>query len=121
MRAALMVHRETAGSDIALTLEQALAMSTNSGVSTGNPNRLGRIAVGQLADLTIVDTGATHHLGVDHPVPALGLHARASDVTTVIVAGRIVVDDGVLVHADEVELRARAAATLQSMSSYARP
>ncbi|MBJ7291542.1 amidohydrolase family protein [Williamsia sp.] len=106
---------------MALTLEQALAVATNSGSSTGNPARLGGIAVGQLADLTIIDTSATHHLGAGHPVPALGLHARAADVTIVIVAGRLVVEGGVLVDTDEHELRARAAAVMQSMSSHARP
>ncbi|MFH5230227.1 hypothetical protein [Antrihabitans spumae] len=52
---------------------------------------------------------------MSHPVPALGLHARASDVTTVIVAGRVVVDDGALVDEDEDELRARAVATIESI------
>ncbi|MFH5230228.1 amidohydrolase family protein [Antrihabitans spumae] len=60
MRAALIVQRETAGSDMALTLEQVLTMATNSGVSTGRPSQIGRITVGQLADLTIVST--TRHI-----------------------------------------------------------
>ncbi len=67
------------------------------------------------------NTSTTHHLGVEHPVPALGLHARASDVTTVIVAGRVLVHDGVLVDGDERELRSRAGSVVQSMTSRSQP
>ena len=108
IRSALMLHREVAGDDSALTLEQALAMSADGGASLGVPGRLGRVAVGQLADLVLVDTGGAHHLAGEHPVPALALQARPGDVQTVIVAGRVVVECGQLVGVDEAELRAAA-------------
>ena len=59
---------------------------------------------GRRADLILVDTTGPHHLGVDHPVPALALHGRAADVTTVIVDGRIVIDQRQLVGIDEHEM-----------------
>ena len=108
IRAALMLHREVARDEAALTLEQSLAMSADGGASLGVPRRLGRIAVGQLADLVLVDTTGTHHLANDHPVPALALRARPGDVRTVIVAGRTVVEDGQLVGVDERDLQAAA-------------
>lgn len=108
MRAALMLHRDIAARDDALTLEQALRMATNGASALGRPGRLGRIAVGHLADLVLVDTTGPHHLGIDHPVPALALHARADDVTTVIVDGRVVVEDGQLLTGDEEALMADA-------------
>jgi cytosine/adenosine deaminase-related metal-dependent hydrolase len=49
MRAALMIHRELAAADNAVTLEQVLAMATNPGVSMGQPDRLGRIEAGHRA------------------------------------------------------------------------
>ncbi len=108
VRAALMLHRDAATDDSAVTLEQALAMAVDGAASLGVPGRLGRIAVGQLADLVLVDTTGSHHLAADHPVPALALQANAADVRTVIVAGRVVVEDGELVGVDEADLLAAA-------------
>ena len=108
IRAALMLHREVARDDSALTLEQALAISADGGASLGAPGRLGRIAVGQFADLVLVDTSGAHHLASEHPVPALALQARTGDVRTVIVAGRVVVEGGELIDVDEAALRAAA-------------
>ncbi len=104
MRAALMLQRDLEARDDALTLEQVLSMATTTGSGMGRPDRLGRVAVGRLADLVLVDTRGPHHLGIDHPVPALALHGRAADVTTVIVGGRIVVDHGELVGIDGTAL-----------------
>ena len=104
MRAALLLHRDLLAADNALTLEQALTMATNGGASLGRVGELGAIAVGRRADLILVDATGPHHLGVDHPVPALALHGRAADVTTVIVAGRVVIDRKQLVGIDEHEM-----------------
>ena len=117
IRAALMLNREAAARDDALSLEQALAMATSSGSSLGRPGQLGSVAAGQLADLVLVDTTGLHHLGTDHPVPALALHARAADVTTVIVDGRIVVEHGRLVGVDEPALAAAAKQAQQRMAA----
>lgn len=109
IRATLMSHRDIAARDNAITLEQALTMATaNAGPSLGRPGRIGRIANGQLADLVLLDTNGPHHLGSDHPVPALALHGRASDVTTVIIDGRIIVERGHLVGVDEPALARQA-------------
>lgn len=92
IRAALMLQRDLAARDDGLTLEQALAMASSGGACLGRPGLLGQVAVGQLADLVVLDPRGGHHLGVDHPVPALALRGRAGDVTAVVVAGRVVVD-----------------------------
>jgi 5-methylthioadenosine/S-adenosylhomocysteine deaminase len=115
MRAALTVSREVAASDDGLTLEDAVAMATNSGVATGHPGRLGRIAAGQLADLVVIDTTGAHHLGRRHPIPAVALRARPSDVRTVIINGRTVFDDHQFLDLDEAQIIAEADLTLASM------
>jgi 5-methylthioadenosine/S-adenosylhomocysteine deaminase len=117
MRAALMLQRDLAARDDALTLEQALAMATGGAAPLGRPGRLGRIEAGALADLVLVDVTGPHHLASTHPVPALALHARAGDVRTVVVGGEIVVEDGHLVSADEPALVADARDTLRHLAA----
>jgi len=94
IRAALVVHREAVGTDIALTLEDVLAMATNPGASVGRSGQVGRIAVGQLADIVVLDTTGPHHLGDRHPVPSAALRAQTSDVKHVVINGQLVVDNG---------------------------
>lgn len=104
IHAALILQRDLAGREDALSLEQALAMATHSGPSLGRTGQLGRVAEGQLADLVLVDITGPHHLGTDHPIPALALHARTADIAMVIVDGHIVVEHGDLVGVDEAAL-----------------
>lgn len=118
IRAALMLHREVAASDFVVTLEQALAMATNGAAPLGRPGELGRVAVGQLADLVIIDTRGSHHLASDHPIPAVALHARVDDVTTVIVDGRIVIDEGRLVEHDEATMLHDARVALRTIAEH---
>lgn len=117
VHAALMTHREAAGRDDALTLEQALTMATCSGPSLGRPGVLGRVAEGALADLVLVDATGLHHLGTDHPVPALALHAHPDDVTTVIVDGQVVVEQGQLTQVNEAEIAETARQTLRHIAA----
>lgn len=116
MHAALTVHREIAAADNALTLEEVLAISTNPSVSLGRPGGLGRIAPGQLADLVLVDLTGPHHLGTTHPVPNLALRARPADVHTVVINGRVVLDDRQLVTTDEAAILAEAAEAFKNLA-----
>ncbi len=119
IRATLMLHRDIAALDNAITLEQALAMATgNAGATLGLPGQIGRIAPGQLADLILVDITGPHHLATDHPIPALALHARASDVTTVIVGGYVIVERGQLVGVDEPALAASARQAYRKLAAH---
>ncbi len=115
MRAALAMHREAVGTDNALSLEQAIAMATNSGVAVGRPGRVGRLEVGQLADVVVIDTAGIHHLGDRHPIPSVALRARPDDVRTVIVNGEIVVEDGEFTAIDHDGVLAAGQALLASM------
>jgi 5-methylthioadenosine/S-adenosylhomocysteine deaminase len=120
IRVALALQRELGADDTALTLEQVLPMSWNGAVSLGQPGRLGRVAAGQLADLVLIDTSGPHHLGDPDPAPAIALRARSSDVRTVIVDGRVVVDEGALVTIDEQQALANAGHALDTIRQHLR-
>jgi cytosine/adenosine deaminase-related metal-dependent hydrolase len=69
---------------------------------------LGRLAPGAKADILIIDL---EHLGAgvyDDPIKALVDAGTGRDVRTVIVDGRVLVDDGRLVRVDEAEVYAKA-------------
>ncbi len=119
IHAALIIQRELAASDAALPLEEVVAMTWNGGPSLGQPGRVGRLAPGQLADLVIIDTSGAHHLGDGHPVPTIALRATPDDVRTVIVDGRVVVDDRVVLTVDEPRAIAEARAALDALRGAA--
>lgn len=116
MHAALMGHREAGGRDDALSVEAVVGMATNSGTAMGRSGQLGLLRRGQLADIMVCDTSGPHHLGSHHPVTAIGLRGRTSDVRVVIVNGNVVVDDGVVTTIDTEAAVAEATAVLQAMS-----
>lgn len=89
--------------------EQALAMATVNGArALGWGDELGRIAVGYRADLTLVDTRRLHQAPLVDPIYDLVFSVQASDVTDVVVGGRVVVEAGRLVGIDEDAVRERA-------------
>lgn len=110
MRAAALLHKVTSGAE-ALPAETVFAMATEHGARAAGLNA-GTLDPGRLADLALVDLNRPH-LAPDHDiVPLLVYCARGSDVDTVIVDGRVVVEQGrpVLVDEAEVVREARAVA-----------
>jgi cytosine/adenosine deaminase-related metal-dependent hydrolase len=77
---------------------QILELATRGGARCLGRERIGSIAVGQAADLAIIDTA--RHLacaGCDNPLEAV-FHTALAAVDYTIVNGRVVVDQGRLVH-----------------------
>jgi 5-methylthioadenosine/S-adenosylhomocysteine deaminase len=64
----------------------------------------GSIEVGKYADLAILDVRRAHTLGAPDIYTQLVYSAGAEDVRTVLVGGRVVVDEGHLVVASETEI-----------------
>jgi cytosine/adenosine deaminase-related metal-dependent hydrolase len=78
MRAAMVVQRELAADDSALTVESVLAMATNGAASLGQPERLGRIAPGQFADIVLVDGTTITTIDEPQAIAVADAQARAS-------------------------------------------
>jgi 5-methylthioadenosine/S-adenosylhomocysteine deaminase len=97
----------------ALPARDALWMATRGGAQAlGLEAELGSIEPGKRADLIIVDRDRPHLLPGDDPCSTIVYAARGSDVTTTIVDGTILVEDGKSLRMDPREIlsSARAAA-----------
>jgi len=60
----------------------------------GMEKEIGSIEVGKRADLIIVDGEQPHLVPLYHPVSQIVYAARGSDVTTVVIDGRVVLENG---------------------------
>lgn len=84
-----------------VTMAHALDLLTRQSATLfGMSDSLGRIEPGFLADLVVIDLNRPHLQPVHDPGATLVLSARASDVSVVIVDGRVLVKDGRLVRDD---------------------
>jgi 5-methylthioadenosine/S-adenosylhomocysteine deaminase len=70
---------------------------------------IGSIESGKYADLVILDLRGAHAAGPDDIYTQLVYSARATDVRSVMVGGRVLVRDGQLTELDEAEIVAEAA------------
>lgn len=74
--------------------QTVLRMATIDGArALGLGERIGSIETGKQADLIVVDTRKPHLTPMYHPASHLVYAARGSDVSTVVIAGRVVMRD----------------------------
>jgi len=91
MRLAAMGQKQLTGNAEDLTIPQALAIATAESARVyGQPDELGDLAAGKLADIILVDLSGTHHFPLNSVTASLVYNARASDVRTVICDGRVI-------------------------------
>jgi cytosine/adenosine deaminase-related metal-dependent hydrolase len=100
LHAAVLVSR-LAGPSSALAVRDALALATMGGALVlGRGDEIGSVEVGKLADLALWRLDGLAHAGVDDPVAGLVLGSRPP-LAMLMVDGQVVVEDDVLVTADE--------------------
>ena len=103
LHAALLVAR-LQGGPAALTARQALALGTIGGARClGRADDLGSLEVGKLADIALWRVDGLAHAGIEDPVAALVLGSRPP-LRLLMVNGKPVVEDDVLLTADEGRL-----------------
>jgi cytosine/adenosine deaminase-related metal-dependent hydrolase len=89
--------------DVTMTTREALEWATINGArAAGLGDRIGTIAPGKQADLTLIRATDFNLAGWNRndPVAAVVLHAHPGNVDTVLVGGRVVKRDGRLAHVD---------------------
>ena len=116
LHAATLVAR-LRGGPAALSARQALALGTIGGARClGRGDEIGSLEVGKLADLALWRLDGVAHAGIADPVAALVLGSRPP-LKQLLVNGTAVVEDDVLLTADESQLAAEAARVARRLHS----
>ncbi|MCC6751349.1 MAG: 8-oxoguanine deaminase [Deltaproteobacteria bacterium] len=119
LRSCLLVHR-VHGTPAAMTADLALRLATRGSAELLGWERLGTLAVGQAADLALVEMKRLDYAGaLSDPLAAAVFAGISHNVHTTIVDGKVVVSGGRLVCLDEDALRDRANALSKRMLEQA--
>jgi 5-methylthioadenosine/S-adenosylhomocysteine deaminase len=110
MRTAALQQKVATGDPCAFTAMETLRMATVGGArALGLGGVTGQLAAGMAADVILVDIEKPHLYPHSDIVANLAYCAKASDVDTVIVDGRVVVEGGRLLTMDVAEVCREAA------------
>ena len=105
LRLMAMLQKHEARDPEVLTIPEALTIATReSAAVVGMAGQLGLLAPGYLADLILIDLSGAHHQPLHSLTASLVYNARASDVQTVIVNGRVIMRDRQLLTLDKSEV-----------------
>jgi 5-methylthioadenosine/S-adenosylhomocysteine deaminase len=108
LRLAALLGRLRNGAE-ALPARRVFEMATLGGArALGLDHEIGSLEPGKQADLAVLDLRAPHSFGVEDVYTQLVFSARASDVHTVLVGGRVLVAEGALCAVDPPALLAQA-------------
>jgi 5-methylthioadenosine/S-adenosylhomocysteine deaminase len=95
MDTAAKLHKVNCLDPTVLDSETVLRMATiDAARALGLADGVGSIEPGKKADIIVIDTRRPHLTPMYHPVSHLVYAARGSDVSTVIINGRMVMEDG---------------------------
>lgn len=93
-RLAALIHKGYTGQPTVIPAPQALEMATANGAAAlGLAGQCGRLKPGMKGDVILMDREQPHMYPAINPLSGLIYSAKASDVVTVIVDGRVVVED----------------------------
>ena len=110
MSTAAKVHKAISGDPTALSAKQVVLMATRWGAEAlGLGRETGSIEEGKAADIVIADLKKPHLTPLYDIYSHMVYSMSASDVSTVLVNGRVVLEDRRLATADEAEILDRAA------------
>ncbi len=101
------LHKLTAGDRTAMPARMVVEMATIGGArALGLNDRVGSLEPGKRADIAVIDAAGAHMTPLYDPFAALVYAATPADVRTVVVDGRIIVEDRRLLTADAEAIKA---------------
>ncbi|MCB8943320.1 MAG: amidohydrolase [Ardenticatenaceae bacterium] len=105
LRLMAMLQKHEARDPEVMTISEALDIAFNGSAAVlGLGDRIGRLAPGYLADIVLLDMSGTHHQPLHSMSASLVYNARAGDVQTVMVNGRLLMQDRQLLTIDKAEV-----------------
>jgi len=119
MRLAWFLGKHTNGTANRPTCHEVYAAATVGSADALGRGDLGRLAPGSRADIVCIDLSRYHYGPVLDPVRSLVAFGKGQDVDTVYVDGRMVVEAGSVLNADEQELQAAAPGILRDLAEAA--
>ena len=101
MRTMALLQKVLHGPEV-IPAKEALRMATISGAKAlGLEKEIGSLETGKLADLAVVNLNSLHAIPSTDLVSALVYSAQTADVRSVVIDGRVVMDEGRLLTLDE--------------------
>ncbi len=117
LRLMALTQKERMGQGEAMPIGQALAIATHGSARVyGQPDELGSVTPGYLADLILIDLNGTHHQPLYNIPASLVYNMQAPDVRTVIIDGQVVMHDRQLLTIDKAEVIAQVRSRMSRLS-----
>ncbi|MFO7558520.1 MAG: amidohydrolase [Desulfobacterales bacterium] len=105
MDSAAKLHKVNTFDPTVMSAETVLNMATKGGArAIGLESRIGSLEVGKQADLIVVDMRKPHLVPMYNPISHLVYTVKGSDVRDVVIDGRVVVRDAMLLTIDQEKL-----------------
>jgi cytosine/adenosine deaminase-related metal-dependent hydrolase len=105
MKLAAIIHKAIALDPLIVPAETVLEMATINGAKAlGLEHEIGSLEVGKKADLIVIDLEKLHTTPSMNPVSTLVYAATGGEVDTVVIDGKVVVEQGQLLTMDEYEI-----------------
>jgi len=105
LRLMAMLQKHEARNPEAMTIPQSLDIATRGSAAVlGMADKLGQLASGYLADIILIDMSGLHHQPVHRPLAGLVYNTRPGDVHTVIVNGKVIMENRRLLTLDKREI-----------------
>lgn len=109
MRLAVLIHRVNTLSPIYPRAEEALEMATVNGAKAmGLSKDIGSLNAGKKADIILVNLKSCHAMPIQDPVSAVVWTATGNDVKTVLIDGKLVVENQNVLTINEQEILIKA-------------
>lgn len=114
-RAAAMLHKTTTMNPLAVPAAKAWEMATENGAKVLGFEQLGKLIVGQKADIVLWNMHKPYWYPRHNKLSLLVYAASASDADTVLVDGKIVLQNGTMTLFDEEKIYAEASLRAQKL------
>ncbi|MDX1359412.1 MAG: amidohydrolase family protein, partial [Clostridia bacterium] len=115
MALAGLIHKGKGLDPTLMTPEDIISMATVNGAKALGFDNTGCIKVGKDADIILVNMDTLHNTPMPDPVHALIYSTKGSDVDTVIIGGRIVMQNRELKTIDEERAKYNAIKSINSL------